>query len=523
MSVENNQLVITDWIVVWDSTSQSRSPASSVGWWNMNTIGENSSYAWIAWWHWNRISSWENSIIGWWMNNTVGGSNAIVVWWEANSVLERWNVVWWYWNSAENNWVVLWWSDNIASDNSLVLWANAVWAWKSFSWNASAWYHAARIDASNWVLIWTTQPLTGVNLVVNGAVKLWGTNSVTGVAWEIKVVNWCFYAYDWVAWHVMNRNSTWECNDLPVSQICKFGNVELQEWDVVIAYKATISPTCEYAEVTCTNWEFVDAGWNTDYKYPYCYNWLGEMWLPGWDHWDDWGDDVTCDTSNWYVLQWGNCVCAANYYKVWDECVACPSGSHTPNWNTSTSCITCEGHQVWNWSSCSTPRATIVHWIGWDGYSNDSDALEVRYVWSSAGSATAKIIVMWCSSRYHDTSWPSYSAYPSWIHVSPLSDSIPWEDYFESEITISWDENTSQYPRWYVGDEHDSRIVFRWCDYSVADKLFIQQASSYGCPWTCYNDWWNCKDAHPGSSNYSSHSYICEKIEWCWYCTWSET
>lgn len=233
----------------------------------------------------------------------------------------------------------------------------------------------------------------------------------------------------------------------------------------------------------------------------------------------------TCNTANGYAWNGSTCGCAADYYRVWDGCVACPSGSHTSNWNTSTSCTTCESYQTWNGSTCVTPKSIDVEWIGWDWYSKDwwNEDPKIRYVWAWAWSATAKVTVRWCSNRYHDTSWPSYSAYPSWISVSPLSDSYYYGDLLETEITISWDANTSQYPRWYVGDEHDSRIVFRWCwDYQLADKLYIQQASSYGCPWSCYSSYSSCHDVHSGYSNYGSHNYVCEEVEWCGYCTYSE-
>lgn len=273
MTVEEDQLLVTNGIVIWDSSSLSQSTATSIGWWRNNIIYWDSTNAGIAWWQGNSISLWENSTIWWWMSNTIEWRWAVIAWWEENMWFEGWSVVWWRWNSANSGWVVLWWMYNKAWVNSLALWSNASWNYNSFAWSATTDVNSARIDANNWILIWTTDVVSWVNLVVNWGIKLWWNSEVDWIAWEIKVVNWCFYAYDWTTWHLINRNTTWDCSDFEVWKICKFWNVELQEWDVVTAYNKTISTWCESKIVTCLDWKLVDESWGEEYKYPYCYYW----------------------------------------------------------------------------------------------------------------------------------------------------------------------------------------------------------------------------------------------------------
>ena len=311
-TTEDN-LIITNWIVVWDASSYSKSTGASIWWWVGNTIESNSQYAGIAWWWNNTIVDGENSIIGWWSNNSIDGKNAVVAWWQNNTSHSWWNVMWWVWNSASGNSVVLWWEGNMAEENSLALWKDSDAQYKSFAWNAIAEPNSARINASNWVLIWTTQPITWVNLVVNWAMKIGWTSSATWVAWEIRSVSWCFYAYDWVIWHIINRNSRWDCNTFTVSEVCKFGNIELQEWDVVIGYRAIISTGCDSSdnrrEVRCTNWELLDSEWNTGFDSPYCYTGRGNL--------VSFTPPVTCPSigSCRNIAAWWTCIS----YSVWSS------------------------------------------------------------------------------------------------------------------------------------------------------------------------------------------------------------
>ncbi len=272
INVDEDKLTITNGVVVWFWSSNSVwSNSASIWWWENNNIQSNSHYAWIAWWTFNTIQWWMNSIIWWWNSNIIDWWDAIIAWWENNTGHNWWNILWWNSNVANSGWVVLWGNGNEADINSLALWRASAARWHAFSRNAISEANAARINASNWILIWTSHIVTWVNLVVDWAIKIGGSNSLTWVAWEIKVVNGCFYAFDWLVWHVINRNTADNCNDIPVSKVCKFWNIELQEGDVVTGYNATLSRSCSYAVVTCEDGLLKDSWWSTEYSNPYCY------------------------------------------------------------------------------------------------------------------------------------------------------------------------------------------------------------------------------------------------------------
>lgn len=273
IKVEDDKLVITNGIVVWSNWSESVwSNSASIWWWKGNNIKTGSHYAWIAWWESNTIDNWwVNSFIWWWNSNNIVWSDAVVAWWENNNGYVWGNVLWWNLNTASTWWVVFWWSNNEAGINSLALWSSAKSLKHSFSWNAEAEDYSAMINASRWILIWTTSAVEGVNLVVDWAVKLWWSDAEEWTAWEIRAVDGCFYAFDWIAWHVINRNTADNCTAITVSDVCKFWNIELQEWDVVTGYNATLAVHCESARVTCTDGALKDSWGGTSYSHPYCY------------------------------------------------------------------------------------------------------------------------------------------------------------------------------------------------------------------------------------------------------------
>ena len=271
MITRDRHLNITNGLVVGNGSVGSN--MATVAWGVGNGIGSNSQWAWIAGGEWNSIQWGANSVIGWWKSNVIGWNNAVVVGWENN----QWTsagavVVGWNGNTSSNDgWVAFGGSGNTALwASSLVLWEGAKWQKWSFAWNGEAGQDSARIEASNWILVGTYDTVTGVNLVVKWAMKIGGDTSSASAAWEIRMVDGCFYAYDGVYWHVVNQSSTW-CTAITTAKTCKFGNVELQAWDTVTAYKVPISSDCsaESAAVTCNNWELKVGG--VEYKYPYCY------------------------------------------------------------------------------------------------------------------------------------------------------------------------------------------------------------------------------------------------------------
>jgi hypothetical protein len=117
----------------------------------------------------------------------------------------------------------------------------------SFSWNANNTIdHSARIDALSWVLIGTYTGIDGVNLVVDGAVKIDSRNFTwDGVKWEIAVVNWCFYSYDGNNWQVINKWGGCPSDILP-GWSCVFWNVILLNWESMSGYSTPYDKDCNW-------------------------------------------------------------------------------------------------------------------------------------------------------------------------------------------------------------------------------------------------------------------------------------
>ena len=268
-----DQLNISNGLVVWNENSSSEWQFSSIWWWMTNSI-EDSNYAWIAWWTNGKISLWHNSVIWGWNWNTINGQNAIIAWWDGNSATEFWVIVWWSSNKSAKNGVALWGQNNSGGENSLVMWSGSKWK-NAFARNAKTIDNSARIDAKSGVLIGTTESIPWVSLVVNWAIKInWDRSDRSNwVAWEIRVVDGCFYAFDWQYRHVISQtNNSEECTWFATTETCIFGNVRLQQWDQVTWYNATISTSCVGERVVCSGGALLTVAWNTEgYNSPYCY------------------------------------------------------------------------------------------------------------------------------------------------------------------------------------------------------------------------------------------------------------
>lgn len=279
------KVAISNGIVAGWNWSHSDSTWASIGWWLSNEIFTGSQNAWIAWGKSNKIgggANSTNSFIWGWDWNKISWSNSVIVWGADNVVwnVVGWVIVGWVWNTSSGNWIALWWQRNKSNDGSLVLWKNASSSWKSFSWNSNAGYNMANINAESGILIWTTQMIEGVNLVVWWAVKLNWTAWTWWITWEIKLISWCFYAHDGLYWHIINQNSTWSCSDLlgvELSPTCRFWNIDLQQWDHVYAYSKRVASNCEdpsiKKRVVCSWWILIsdDAIHSTEYTWAYCY------------------------------------------------------------------------------------------------------------------------------------------------------------------------------------------------------------------------------------------------------------
>ena len=263
------------------------------------TAGDYSSVV-IGGWKWNQIQSDKSGIaggasnhinpsaelaaIGWWASNTVSQKNWVIAWWSWNTVegSNVWWVVLWGADNKSDAGVVLWWQGNEIGKNGLAMWVSAKWAARSFvrndgTFNGTASEGSAVIWTKNGVLIWTYTPVAGASLVVNWAVKIWGTSD-SPVAWEIRLeTDNCLYAYDGTKWHILGKNSQTSCtaHSSDVAVTCEFGRILLQEGNIVDAYSKAYASDCNAvkATVTCQKvngvWKLMSG--TTEYKYPTCY------------------------------------------------------------------------------------------------------------------------------------------------------------------------------------------------------------------------------------------------------------
>ena len=282
-----DRLNISNWLILGNGSSNSSK--TTIAWGLTNKIWSNSSNSWIAWWQNNEVSG-SNSVIGWGIGNKIGewdgfANKAVIAWGEGNQILPPTTdvitdpsvVVWWYANKSQNWWTVLGGAGNTAKwANNLVLWQNAKWDNWSFAWNWEAKQFSAYIWAENWILIGTNERKDGINLVINWAMKIWWDNTAAAVAWEMRVVNGCFYAYDWEYRHVITQSAAEDnCDDFEnISKQCLFGNVWLETWDKAEAYPERVASNCGTPqEVVCgADWKLRKTGSTSTERYAYCYD-----------------------------------------------------------------------------------------------------------------------------------------------------------------------------------------------------------------------------------------------------------
>ena len=290
------------WLVVWKDSNVSSASSQSVviGWWEGNRINLNSDSAGIGGWRNNNVFG-NSAVIGWGYSNTASWTNSVVLGWDSNVANAGGVVVGWKMNTAYQWGVILWWNKNKAAKNSLALWSEAESQEWAFWWNGTADENSAYINATNWTLVGTYDKISGVNLVVGGAVKIkWKSPLISdAVKWEIRSINGCLYAYDGNSthgWHVITRwDSTNRCgSEGSLSKSCVFGNTFVWEWDIIDAYPYSYVPTklnrttwkpdvttCTKKQIICHSDGILYEVKNgnepdltkiaTDY-YPYCYN-----------------------------------------------------------------------------------------------------------------------------------------------------------------------------------------------------------------------------------------------------------
>ena len=334
------KLDILDWLTVWNGNIVPMwgVSLSVIGWGRGNSL--NVSNAGIGWWWSNKVTA-KRWAIGWWWSNAVSRVYWVVIWWTGNTVKwDLWVIVWWQLNSVGGDkGVILWGYNNYWWSNSLVMWHDATWGNNSFAWNGVAQDSGARIDADNWVLIWTKMSITGVKLVVSGAVKLrnYGNKYDVNNDWKVDrkdvqvledVLSVCpippapcpydvrydfdgdwkisideltdqinnitrYYIEEVGKWWIVLRNWHIMINDSYGFRIlgrtgsslwddtcgCLFGWVMVEAGDMVKVYSDSYSTNCEsiaYVAKCMPNWQLDIVG------YPYCYEissdprWTGE-------------------------------------------------------------------------------------------------------------------------------------------------------------------------------------------------------------------------------------------------------
>lgn len=275
---DQDVLWFSSWLLIGDTLlDESWNPVDNEVvflWWGKANIFWSKGIAWIGWWSGNQnLIATDNRIWvvwGWGQNEVRDGW--VVLWWYNNHANQGWVVVWWHDNGkvySTINSVILWWNKNTAQSSSLAFWSGSVAKNNSFSWNANNTKNrSARIDASNWVLIGTYTGIDGVNLVVDGAMKIDSKSSLweDGIKGQVVVVNWCFYAYDGHNWHVINKWG-WCASDSIPEWSCIFGNVILLHWEAMSGYFVPFDKDCSSKtwDAVCNN---TVLEWAT---YPYCY------------------------------------------------------------------------------------------------------------------------------------------------------------------------------------------------------------------------------------------------------------
>ena len=267
-----DNLHILNWMALWTGYAADWSLILVWGW-DGNKVKNGSNNVGIWWWYYNELD-WDNSSIWWWYQNTANWLS-VVVWWRNNTADD--GVVLGWTNGRSVGGVLLWWKNNSWMENSMVLWINAEWEKWSFVWNTNAsaiWKaseNSARINASNWLLIWTNTPVNEVKLVVNGAIKIWNSN--LGTAWEIKLAagagEWCISASDGSVNFALGGASN--LNGLCWRNWgCEYLWVYIENWKTMTVYKNFYAIKwqwgCTPMTITCNNWTM------SSYSgYPYCF------------------------------------------------------------------------------------------------------------------------------------------------------------------------------------------------------------------------------------------------------------
>lgn len=354
-----NSFDILTWLAVGDGlTTITGGAAVMVGWWNNNHINSSDS-AWIVWWWGNTINNsqdaviwggyrneiaWKKSVVWGGLHNIGNSDGWIILGWDNNYLFSPSIVLWWQWHYASN------------TNNNLLLgkYTNINNIERSFVWGGEdnpcqpLSNESATLCAPKWILIWTYNGITGVNLVVSGAVKIGWDGLWEWSAWEIKMIDWCFYAHNGSKWYVFGKSSkaSGSCNAVTLGKTCKFGKIELQEWDEVSGYSVPYANDCNSVKksVTCrSDWSL------SENVYSYCYKMEGVRWnlYEGW-----WYECVWDVPSNATLVAWSDWWLTANTTRKLYASVA-------EAWSNKCAYV-CDSSHVYRNGSCVDPQYTCA-------------------------------------------------------------------------------------------------------------------------------------------------------------------
>lgn len=417
LSIQNGLVVYSNTVAVWSNAQM-----VFIGWWEANKIKSQANNLWIVWWKDNtigydgKVDSTYNSVIGWWVKNTVLWTNGAIWWGKDNTANIGGVILGWEGNDASDRSVILWWKSNVSWNYSLVLWSGAKWWSSSFVWNdwtedmLGANSDSAYIGADGGVLIWTYTAKDGVKLVVDGAVKLEWKDLENSVWWEIIEKDGCFYTHDGGKWHVMgiDSESKGNCNISELAKTCKFGNVKLQEGDMVEAYESPYAENCEAIkkEVTC-EWQDL-----TDY-YPYCYQ-ISKFVVENSNL--QWAGDGR-------KLKWDNPF--INNHFTWEDLIIKMGGL----------IYTIMDRNLWAISDdINSPDSYGYHYQWWNnyGFSDEpatmSSAKVVRGFVDWYSNSTWITVSPWNSDASISDIWTQWPC-PEWYHVPSASE---WKSLYDS-------------------------------------------------------------------------------------------
>lgn len=564
VNVYGRRFNVLNWLIMWQGNSVLSDDATlvTIWWWRSNTISDVIQSG-IWWWESNIITT-SFSVIWWWRGNTTEWENrtedhlGTIAWWTSNKTTHWWTVVWWKNNEAQNWWIVIGWQDNISDSYGVALWQNSYSKYGSFSWNSSDTKdNSAVIVASGWILIWTYEPISWVNLVVEGAMQISANDSDEWIIWEIRMKDGCFYGYDGNFWHVINKNPWDGCPNIT----CVFWTTLLQEWDSVQAYSQSYAEDCSGAivDITCnSDWSLWDGGT----YYPYCYNL----------------------TNNW-VLSEGNRWSNACDVQIGEERITIADGESMvfydlPYGTTTSSCdshrytITCNDWFIedlnpdvlgwfiytWCYNACSFNGLDLRHWSGVVAYQSQSVPYwstcqsEVRVCNNGTlgGSYQYSVCHGWCSFNWipysHGATVPWYTSVSATCPTTCTATSATCQNWtlsnsINANCTQNNSANYSTYTLWScpnhwnctTGTVYSANNTNKTCTQYTRYKLDSCQ-EGYKKSWDtcivdnddkCYFNW-NYYNNWATAQWYASTSATCpstctQRSATCQNWTWSQT